>query len=257
MFGFLIKKAFFDMWDNLFRIVILNLGFIASAAILLYFPLLFKSVPLLFYIALIIGILIFFVYTGAASRFASDIANYKAPSFKEFWEYLKTTMPSSLLFAITNIIFVFLLSIAFPVYGHIKSIVGPIAFSLLFWLTITWMLSSQYFFPVQSQLDLRFKKIIKKMFLIFLDNLGFSIALAIGSLIIIIVSVFTAFLLPGPASLILWVNVALKLRLYKYDYLEENPEANKKAIPWDALLIEDREKVGKRTLKGMIFPWKE
>ncbi len=257
MFGFLIKKAFFDMWDNLFRIVIVNLGFIAVAALLLYFPLLFKSLPLLFYAALIIGLLLLSVYTGAASRFVRDIANYQAPSFREFWEYVKVTYPSSLLFAITNIVFIFLLSIAFPVYGHIKSIVGPIAFSLLFWLTVTWILSSQYFFPVQSQLDLRFKKILKKMFLIFLDNLGFSIALAIGGLVIIVISVFTAFLLPGPAALLLWVNVALKLRLYKYDYLEENPGANKKAIPWDALLIEDREKVGKRTLKGMIFPWKE
>lgn len=28
MFGFLIKKTFFDMWDNMFRIILLNLAFI-------------------------------------------------------------------------------------------------------------------------------------------------------------------------------------------------------------------------------------
>jgi hypothetical protein len=28
-------------------------------------------------------------------------------------------------------------------------------------------------------------------------------------------------------------------------------------VPWDALLAEDREQVGVRTLRGMIFPWKE
>jgi hypothetical protein len=44
--------------------------------------------------------------------------------------------------------------------------------------------------------------------------------------------------------------------MYKYDYLEKNP-GDRRRIPWDALLVEDRERVGKRTLKGMIFPWKE
>jgi hypothetical protein len=43
----------------------------------------------------------------------------------------------------------------------------------------------------------------------------------------------------------------------KYDYLEENPRADRKHIPWETLLREERERVGKRTLKGMIFPWKE
>ncbi len=245
------------MWDNLFRIVILNLGFIAAAAILLYFPLLFKNSPTFFYIALSIGIIILFVFSGATSRFTYDIANYQSPSFGEFWKYIKLTWATSLMFAVSNIILVFLLSIAFPVYSHLKSIVGPIAFSLLFWISIAWILAGQYFFPVQAQLDKNFKKILKKMFLIFMDNLGFSILLFIGSIIIFIISLFTAFLLPGPASIILWLNVALKLRLYKYDYLEEHPNAHKRQIPWDALLITDRDKVGKRTLKGMIFPWKE
>ena len=45
--------------------------------------------------------------------------------------------------------------------------------------------------------------------------------------------------------------------MYKYDWLEANPEANRKKIPWDALLMDDKERVGKRTLRGMIFPWKE
>jgi len=55
----------------------------------------------------------------------------------------------------------------------------------------------------------------------------------------------------------IWHQAALKLRLKKYDYLEENPEANRKQIPWDALLIDERNKVGPRTFKGMIFPWKD
>jgi hypothetical protein len=98
---------------------------------------------------------------------------------------------------------------------------------------------------------------LRKCFIVFFDNTFFAVLLGIGSVAILIGSFFTALLIPGLAGLILWHQVGLKLRLYKYDYLEENPEANRKQIPWDALLIDDRDRVGKRTLRGMIFPWKE
>jgi hypothetical protein len=80
---------------------------------------------------------------------------------------------------------------------------------------------------------------------------------AVGSVAVLALSAFTALLIPGITGLLIWHQVALKIRLCKYDYLEENPDANRRQIPWDALLIDDRERVGKRTLRGMIFPWKE
>ena len=43
MFGFLVKKAFFDMWDNLFRILIMNLGYIAILAVFFLLAPLFTS----------------------------------------------------------------------------------------------------------------------------------------------------------------------------------------------------------------------
>jgi len=43
----------------------------------------------------------------------------------------------------------------------------------------------------------------------------------------------------------------------KYDWLEANPGADRRKIPWDALLIDEREKTGTRSLKNLIFPWKD
>ena len=256
MFGFLIKKSFFDMWDNLIRIVILNLGFILAFAIIIYFPLLFRDIPVLFFTALGIGMGILFVYSGVVSSMASSIADYTKPEFKDFLPALKATYPTSLLFALVNLVLVILFQVAFRVYGGIQSFVGPLASSFLFWVLIFWVLALQYFFAVQARLDRKFTKIIKKMFLLLLDNPLFTVGLFITTVIIFAISAFTAFLLPGIATIFLWWNVALKLRLYKYDHLEEHPDARRN-IPWDALLTEDRERVGKRTLKGMIFPWKE
>jgi hypothetical protein len=50
---------------------------------------------------------------------------------------------------------------------------------------------------------------------------------------------------------------AIKLMMYKYDYLEAEADADRKHIPWDELLYEERESVGNRSLKNMIFPWKD
>ncbi len=256
MFGFLIKKSFFDLWDNLIRIVILNLGYILAFFIIIYFPLLFNDLPVLFFTALGIGMAVLFVYSGVVSTMTSRIADYSKPEFKDFFPILKATYPSSLMFALLNLALVFLFRTAFQVYGGLQSFIGPLASSLLFWVLIFWVLAFQYFFAIQARLDRKFKKILKKMFLLLLDNPLFTVGLAIGSLLILVISFLTALLLPGIAAVFLWWNVALKLRLYKYDYLEKNPDARRN-IPWDALLTEDRERVGKRTLKGMIFPWKE
>ena len=91
----------------------------------------------------------------------------------------------------------------------------------------------------------------------FFDNPGFSIFLFLHCAVTFVVSFFLAFLLPGFAGIALTQDVALRLRLYKYDWLEVNPEAKRRDVPWEALLKEDQELVGKRTLKGMFFPWKE
>lgn len=256
MFGFLIKKTFFDMWDNLILIAIMNLGFILAAGFAIYLPMLFKSVPALFFSTLFLGIVIFFFYTGAVSGMVSLIADYGRPGWNDFLKYLKEFYRPSLFFSGLNIALVLLFSIAFPVYGRMKSIIGTLASSMLFWVLILWILAIQYFFPVQSRLDRHFFKTLKKMLYILLDNPLFTVGLLFCTGLLFIVSAFTAFLLPGISTILLWHNVALKLRLYKYDYLEEHPD-DRRSIPWEVLLLEDKERVGKRTLKGMIFPWKE
>ena len=100
----------------------------------------------------------------------------------------------------------------------------------------------------------------KYRFLLFADNPGFSFSLALYNLVSLALSLFLALLMPGFAGVALASDDAMRLRMYKYDWLEQHPGLDARArkdIPWDELLAEDRELVGKRTLKGMIFPWKE
>jgi hypothetical protein len=257
MFGFLVKKAFFDMWDNLFRILIMNLGYIAILAVFILLAPLFVSLPALFIVIVLLGIALFAVYTGGVSRMCAEIADYRQPGFSDFFHFVKESLPSSLLFALTIGIYGLIVSVAFRFYGGMKSIAGPLAVALLFWVTVAAILASQFFFPIQSRLDRKFRKVARKSFLVFFDNPGFAIGLSVCALIVLVGSMFIALLLPGLAAILLWWNVAFKLRLYKYDWIEQHPGENRRRVPWDALLVEDRERVGKRTLRGMIFPWKE
>ncbi len=258
MLSFMVKKAFFDMWDHFLGVVIMNLGFI----VLLTVPLLLPSALVEFSVVAalasqVTGGILVIVYMGAISMAARDIANYERPEFGRVFEYLKETWRASLLFGVVWLVVVLVVVVGVPVYANMGNILGLIAIVFLFWAVVIWTLASQFFFPIRAQLDSKFSKIIRKCFIIFFDNTFFALVLAIGSVAILAGSIFTALLLPGITGLLIWHQVGLKLRLLKYDYLEQNPDANRRRIPWDALLIDERERVGKRTLRGMIFPWKE
>jgi len=329
MFGFLIKKTFFDMWDNMFRIILLNLAFLFAMGLIMLPSLVSGNVPadasaasgaaaatdlpapaarpsdaeseaafeafvancvakpfttplarillmlgpirgsqligmligrqpliILPLVILLLGSAAFAVLCGVASRVTADIADYKQPGFAEAIVHLSESWTNSLLVAVLLAAYLFVVSVAFPFYAG-RGVVGWLAIGLLFWVTVAVLLAAQYLFPIQSRLDRKFRKIVRKSFLLLFDNTIFTFGLMFVALVVFVASLFTAVLLPGVATIFLWWNAALKLRLYKYDWLEQNPGADRRKVPWDALLIDDRERVGKRTLKGMIFPWKE
>ncbi len=255
---FWIKKAFFDFWDHFLVAIILNLGFIAVATVAFVIaPQIQGAGTALALIVLFIGIGLLFVYAGAVAMVARDISKYRNPSPASVLAYAREIWPTALIYAALVVGSLVLLTVAIPVYAGMNNLLGTAALALLFWAAVIWYVGLQFFFSVRAFLDTAFKKIIKKSFVVLFDNPLYSLISAFGFVFIIIVSVFTAFLLPGPTGAIIWLQSGFKLRLLKYDYLEEHPDADRRQIPWDRLLLDDRERVGKRTLRGMIFPWKE
>jgi hypothetical protein len=138
-----------------------------------------------------------------------------------------------------------------------NSMAGLFFAAIIFWTLVSGVLSLQFLFAVRSRLDTKLFKIFKKCFIIFFDNPAFCLFTFAASLVMLSVSVFLAFLFPGPAGILLFVDEALRLRLLKYDWIEEHPGEDRRKIPWDALLIDERERTGTRSLKNFIFPWKD
>ena len=257
MIGFFIHKAFFDGWDNLFRIAALNVGFLVVGGIFLLGPDL-AGAPLAF---VLVGFLLTIVATGvwwSATVFAlSKVADYGELGLQDIRKALRDGLIPGLQFSALLAALVIILAVAFPFYLGRGDTLSIAALGIIFWSALGALLVLQYYLPLRARLGGGLRKNLRKSFYFVMDNVLFSIFLLVYNVIALIISMFLAFLLPGPAALALNLNVAVKLRLYKYDWLESNPDNLNRKIPWIELLAEDKERVGKRTLKGMIFPWKD
>lgn len=261
MIGFFLKKTFYDGWDNLLVVMLLNvvtLLFIFGFWYLI--SLTSASVPLSLAL-LALGVMTLSVFFLAVSHSMAGVARYKSFSIKDFIGSFKEVLKHGVLFGVLILGIGLTSFITLPYYFSIGNTVGFGITMLLFWILVIVALSLQWFFPIRSQLDTNFKKCIKKSFIIFFDNPGFSLFMGIYALILLIISVFAIFLVPGFTGINLAYNNAFRLRMYKYDWLEEQPEEDfkkvRKSIPWDELLAEDDDIVGHRSFRSFIFPWKD
>ena len=176
---------------------------------------------------------------------------------------LKKSLPDSLLFTLLNSLVLLLCTYTLSFYLGTELGFGPLAAALILWLVVIWIIVVQYFYAVFWRLEQKFLKILRKMVILFLDNLLFSLGLFLCLLILAAVSIPTLLMIPGMMSLPCLVNIGLKFRLRKYDYLEQqqttgagSPAAGQK-IPWLELLLEEQQALASRSLKGTFFPWRK
>lgn len=254
MIGFFLKKSFFDGWDNLFSLILLNVGFIAVIALFILLPL---QLGLPFLPALCLGSLPAAIWLSACVFALKSVSDFGSFHIKDIVASLRMGLAPGLHVGVLLVLAFVVLSVGLPFYLKLGGILGAMAAGVIFWCSVIVVLALQYYLPLRARLGGGLYKNLRKSFILFFDNPGFSLFLFLYSSVNFAVSFVLAFLIPGIAGLALAGNVALRLRLYKYDWAEEHPEANRREVPWDELLAEDKDLVGKRTLKGMIFPWRE
>ncbi len=273
MFGFLVKKSFFDIWDHMISTFLMNifgiLALFGGLALVSFLPLpvgMISLIPLSFMVVIVVGTI---------SYLCGDFVFGNHPGFRGIGDHLKGSFKHSLLFTVVMICMVLFLLIGVPFYLNL-GILGWIVLSIVGWLLLFTLLALQFYFPIAKQLRNPPFKVLKKCYLILLDNTFVAILMGLlsigpllGILIIptfgssnfwgIIVSICGLFLIffPGVGGLCIFQQNALKLIIKKYDFLEDNPECTKKDLNWNEVLYEEREKLGHRTLKGLIFPWKD
>lgn len=257
MLGFFLKKAFFDGWDNLFSLVFLNAAFIALACAAFFLPPLFGAGSLLAYAVLALTLLASSVWWAACVEAVLPVADYGRVAWREVPALLKKALIPGLQYGALNLVLLAALVVGLPFYLSRGGFASALAGGILLWCYVIFVLAFQWYLPLRARLGGGFVKNLKKCLFFFFDNAFFSIFVFLYNTVGLAISAFLALLAPGFAGLALALDDALRVRLLKYDWLEANPGEKRSAVPWDALLVEERELVGKRTLKGMIFPWKE
>ena len=256
MIGFFIKKAFFDGWDNLISMAIFNLMYIALLMVLLYS---FSVVPAAFIFAVIaVVLLVFALLMGGTASVTHNWSCYKGESWSAFRQGFVRNIRHSLLFFLLIFLFAANIMLIIPFYlQNFGNGFGMIVSIILCWLEIALALVLPFYFPLMNLLPAdRPLKTLKKCFIILFDNIGFSLFFFLYDLICFVLSIVTIGLVPGMSGLQLLAQDGMKLIMMKYDWLEENPDGDRKHIPWEDILYDEKGKVGPRSFKNMIFPWK-
>lgn len=257
MIGFFIKKAFFDGWDNLIGVVLQNLIYIVLFGCAIASVNLMDVAMPLFYVVSVLILFVFCVFLGGTSNVVFGYSNYEKETWEPFGKGIRRNIRHVLLFFALTVVLFFIATLVIPFYLSLNNFFGIFLAVVISWIFVITLFVLVYYFPLMNLLpgDRPFKT-LKKCFLIFGDNIGFSLFFLLYNVVVVAFSVFTMGLIPGACGYMLASQDAVKLLMFKYDYLEEHPDANRKQLPWAEILYDEKEKVGPRSLKSMIFPWK-
>lgn len=271
MFGFFFKKNTCDLWDNLFYTVICNS--FSLAALFASFLMLAAALnaPLsgglkagTVLISLAAGCTLTCTVTIALGDNAARISQFNSARYGNFFRRIASSLKDGALCGIFLAAVISIAVISMPFYYRMwNSSRNPLWFVfmvIIFWFLVTTVFALQWFLPVRSLLHNGLLKCLKKSYIIFFDNMGFTFAVTLVNILNTLISVITFGLYPGTAGIVLTSTNALRILLYKYDWLEVNPGLSPKEcrnVPWSDLLAKDKKTLGPRTLKGFFFPWKE
>jgi hypothetical protein len=258
MIGFLIKKAFFDAWDNLIGLVVSNLGYIVVLVLFTLDAGKLIGSQYVNFLVMLIGLLLLSFHNVGVAKITFAYSNYKREGWEGYKEGLRLFWRHGFGLFFINLFMAILALLVIPFYYSMGNPFGLVICVILLWVMLTFLLSIQYFLPLMVNFSGdKPLKTLKKSFIMAIGNLGSSFFLLFYNTIQLGLTVVTAGLLFNGTGINLVNMDAFKLLLLRIDYIEEHEDVNVKEMPWDDILYEERESVGSRTLKGMIFPWKD
>ncbi|MGN1163957.1 MAG: hypothetical protein ACI4S4_04020, partial [Candidatus Ornithospirochaeta sp.] len=194
---------------------------------------------------------------GGTSSVVYNWSDYKSETWRPYAKGIGRNIRHSLFFfGLVAIEFVLTLLVV-PFYLSFDNLLGTVLGVIMVWLSVFIFLTMPYYFPLMNLLPGDGPlKTFKKCFIIAGDNIGYTVLLLLHNAVDVGLSIVTMGLLPGVAGVMLGSQDMMKLLMKKYDWMEENPGKDKKEMDWSEILYEEKETLGPRSLKNMIFPWK-
>lgn len=260
MIWFLIKKNFWDGWENIGKIVVPNLMSLAVVLLMAagyHFGFSYNPYSLIFiYAMIIIGIALIVVFESAFAENAKLISNFETAKISGYFSQLGKAFKENFKFGLVIGFLIVSAVIGVPLYIHMDSFYGVGLGMVLLLFVCIMMLALQWFIPLKTLLNIDSKKAYKKCFVVLFDNFGFSVFMELYCILFFVMSIVTCSTMPGSCGILLARINALRLRLLKYDWLDQHPDLkdikNRKNIPWDALIREDKAMLGKKGFKDLF-----
>ncbi len=257
MFKFLIKKSFFDGWDNFLPLFLSNITF--SIVAVVFYTTVRANMQLQIGTFALICALFFLILCFIALGISGSVhkwANYSSEFFEGFKNAAKKTQHLFFFYALAVLVF-FCIVFLIPFYLSSHSYMGIIITVIMFWAFLLIIPSMQYYFPLANIMDedtafMTFKKCLA----LTLNNKLFTLGLTIKTIVELAISICTCFIVPGFAGIALSHADAVKLLLIRHNYMREYA-IEKKDINIYRLLEEENTKLGPRSIRNMIFSWKD
>lgn len=259
MLRFLIKKNFFDLWDHLFTTCVTNFGVtVLGFLCFLGIKTVVNASNLLLIVLTILCVVLFSVISLGLFGVANTWSNYKTESFfKSFFEAIKRRHKALFLFFIIFSFIIGSVILFIPFYFRLGNYAGYLFAGILIFASFIFANALMYYFPLCLIRDDKPIVIFKYCIGFVVDNKLFTIALALHNLVLIVLSAITFFAFPSYLGHANSSFIAVKLLLIRYDYMKENKLTKRREIDIFEMLYEENKKVGNRTLRNTIFPWKE
>lgn len=258
MFRFQIKKSFFDGWDNFLSLFLTNILF---AALTIAFLLIAKANTDIqigtFALMCTLFLLIICLLIQGTAGVAYGWVNGDSAYIDNFRQVIKKTQHLFFFFSISVVIF-FCAVFLIPFYLASHSYMGIMIAVVMFWGFVLIIPAMQYYFPLSAYFadDSSFLT-FKKCLALTLNNKAFTLALTVKTIVEIGITICTCFLVPGFAGIAISHANAVKLLMIRSDYMREHAIQSRKGINYYRLFEEEEKKIGKRSIRNMIFPWRD
>ena len=267
MIKLVLKKSFFDGWDNLFSIFIFNIifGLIIFGTVWVFILLNKTGHELdVLKVVSILTITLFLLsfHSLGINALTINWSCYKKAGFSQYINGIRKHFTHGLLYFLVHFFIMLCYLLIIPMYLQTKTIIALIISFLIFWTSLIVFLSFQFFYPLLYLMENdKVFKTAKKCVIVFFDNLSLSLFVLIKNILDLIISVFTLTFIPGLAGIILFKTDVMKFIMKRYDYVLENNitdnKISKRNILWNEILFEERKNIESRSFKDIIFPWKQ
>lgn len=242
MVGYLLKKVFANVWNNIVPFFIFNIFSILFGIIFLYNFYLFGQNAVVFLFLLFVLMFIYTIYDSGQFNAIYEWTQGRRGSINELFIGCKRNFRHAVFLYILRVLMLILVSYIIPSAKSLGGIMLIPAF-VLSWVVIFVSMALNYYMPLYQEVSSDNSFVTtKKSFIVLFDNFGFSFILALLNTVFSILSLVTLGLIPGASFLQLLNMEATEILMLKYDYLKNHPEARNRKISMSELIAYEIDK---------------